>query len=141
MKHNKLLMGSRHLAAPARARVLVVDDDRDILIFVRLVLENEGIDVICAENGSQALELLASNTCAVMITDQNMPLMNGFELAHRARRLKPELTVFMGTGHIYPGIQAQAQSAGIRQVFGKPFNFPHLFAALHEVLNADSIGK
>lgn len=138
MTHNELPTGRRNLTAHTRARVLVVDDDCDILFFVKLVLENEGIGVLCAEDGPQALELLANNACTVMITDQNMPLMDGFELAHRARRLRPGIVIFMGTGHIYPGIQARAQSAGIRQVFGKPFNFPYLFAALNDVLSGET---
>lgn len=143
MEQNEQTTTRCHILAREMTRILVVDDDRDILFFVKLVLENEGINVLCAENGSQALELLAENAFAAMITDQNMPFMDGFELARRARRLRPDIVVFMGTGHIYPGIQAKAQSVGIRQIFGKPFNFPHLFAALNEILpggNLDSTG-
>lgn len=115
-------------------RILVVDDDRDVLIFMKLALESEGLDVTCAEGGEEALELLAERSYGVMLTDQNMPGMDGFELTRLALRIQPELTVFMGTGHIYPGIEARATAAGIREVLGKPFNFQRLFELLIETI-------
>jgi len=113
-----------------RGRILMVDDDRDILFFVKLVLENEGLEVTCAESGEQAMVLLAERPYSVLLTDQNMPGMSGFELAHNARRLWPELTIFMGTGHLYPGINERAAAVGISEVFSKPFNFQRLFDLL-----------
>ncbi|CAG0996848.1 response regulator [Geobacter sp.] len=123
--------GDEPLAGP-HGRILVVDDDRDILFFVKLAFENEGFEVTCAESGEQALELLAERPYSVLLTDQNMPGMSGFELANHARRLWPELTIFMGTGHLYPGITERAAAAGIREVFSKPFDFQRLFDLLRE---------
>ncbi|MBT1076850.1 response regulator [Geobacter grbiciae] len=116
-------------------RILVVDDDRDILIFMKLALESEGIDVTCAERGEDALRLLAERSYGVLLTDQIMPGMDGFELAQHARRLQPELIIFMGTGHLYLGIEERATAVGIREVFGKPFNFQRLFEQLLEALS------
>jgi len=116
--------------ANRQGHILVVDDDRDILFFIKLVLESEGLDVTCAESGEQALELITERPYAVLLTDQNMGGMNGFQLARHARHIQPSLTIFMGTGHLYPGIKERATAAGIRDVFGKPFNFQRLFEIL-----------
>lgn len=120
-----------------QGHILVVDDDRDILFFVKLVLESEGLHVTCAESGEQALELLAERPYAVLLTDQNMPGMDGFQLACHARLTQPALTIFMGTGHLYPGIEERAAAAGIREVFGKPFNFQRLFQILLETVSRE----
>lgn len=120
-----------------QGHILVVDDDRDILFFVKLALESEGLDVTCAESGEQALELLAGRSFAVLLTDQNMPGMDGFQLARHARLTQPTLTIFMGTGHLYPGIEERAAAAGIREVFGKPFNFQRLFEILKETVSRE----
>lgn len=116
-------------------RILIVDDDRDVLLFMKLALESEGIDVTCAGSGEEAMELLVERSYAVLLTDQNMPGMDGFELARHARRAQPELTIFMGTGHLYPGIEERATATGIREVFGKPFDFQRLFKLILEAIS------
>ncbi|MRR08343.1 MAG: response regulator, partial [Deltaproteobacteria bacterium] len=65
--------------ANRHGRILVVDDDRDILFFMKLALESEGLNVTCTDSGEQALELLAERSYSVLLTDQNMPGMDGFE--------------------------------------------------------------
>lgn len=114
-------------------RILAVDDDPDVLYFIRLALENKGFSVSCAESGRDALALLGEHHYTIMLTDLNMPVIDGFELARRARRLQPELTILMGTGQIYPGIHREAVSAGIREVFSKPFDFDRLVRLLRVI--------
>lgn len=111
-------------------RIIVVDDDHDVLFFVRLVLENEGFAVACATSGEQAMETLAAGDYALMLTDLNMPGMDGIELARRARQLRPDLTVIMGTGQASPEVRQRAAEAGISDVFGKPFPFDRLLDRL-----------
>lgn len=111
-------------------RIIVVDDDRDVLFFVRLVLENEGFAVSCAASGEQALSMLEQTDYALMLTDLNMPGMDGVELARRARQLRPALTVIMGTGQASPEVRQRAAAAGIIDVFGKPFAFDKLLNRL-----------
>lgn len=127
--------------ANRHGRILVVDDDRDILFFMKLALESEGLNVTCTDSGEQALELLAERSYSVLLTDQNMPGMDGFELARHALRIQPTLTIFMGTGHPYPGIEERASTVGIREVFGKPFNFQRLFRILIETISHEQSHK
>ena len=138
MNRNQRIKTENTLSRDTGSRILVVDDDRDILIFMKLALESEGLEVTCAERGEEALELLAARSYRVLLTDQNMPGIDGFELARQARRIQPELTVFMGTGHLYPGIEERAAAAGISEVFGKPFNFQRLFKLLLEIVSHPS---
>ncbi|RNC67381.1 MAG: response regulator [Desulfuromonadales bacterium] len=115
-----------------KGHILIVDDDRNVISFLRLALENDGYTISCAECGKQALEMLTKRSFAVMVTDLNMPGMDGFELALLAHGIRQDLTIFMGTGHQYPGIHEQAASVGIRKVFSKPLDFEQLQHALRE---------
>lgn len=79
--------------------VLVVDDDFGVLEAVALMLEELGCEVVSARSGPEALDRLSQNDrIEILITDINMPGMDGHELAHRARHIKPELRVLQLSG-------------------------------------------
>jgi CheY-like chemotaxis protein len=81
------------------ALVLVVDDDEATLDTTAEVLETLGYDVVTAENGSIALEVLRNNPCvSVLFTDIQMPGMGGKELAHIALTLRPGIRVVFTSG-------------------------------------------
>jgi CheY-like chemotaxis protein len=66
---------------PPCKEVLVVDDDQDICLILREVLEAEGCTVIVAHNGQEALRVLEQRRPDVIVLDLMMPVMNGWELA------------------------------------------------------------
>jgi two-component system cell cycle response regulator CpdR len=79
--------------------VLVVDDDPDVLEVIADMLEDLGCNVIRAGSGADALDRLKRNDqISILITDINMPGMDGHELAERATRLRPELKVLQLSG-------------------------------------------
>jgi two-component system cell cycle response regulator CpdR len=79
--------------------VLVVDDDADVLEVMAEMLHDLGCEVISASSGPDALDKLAANKrISILITDINMPDMDGHELAERARRTRPELKVLQLSG-------------------------------------------
>ncbi|MGG5793257.1 response regulator transcription factor [Bacillus nitratireducens] len=65
--------------------ILVVDDDRDIIRFINVNLEQEGFTVFSADNGEEALEVLNNNDVQLAILDVMMPQMDGIELCRRIR--------------------------------------------------------
>jgi len=83
--------------------VLVVDDDPIVLEVLVDLLEDLGCDVISAANGNDALNhLRQKQQISVLITDINMPGMDGHELTQRARRLRPQLKVIQLSGREPP---------------------------------------
>ena len=79
--------------------VLVVDDDPSVLEVVADMLEDLGCNVISADSGADALDHLKRNDqISILITDINMPGMDGHELAERAKRIRPELKVLQLSG-------------------------------------------
>jgi CheY-like chemotaxis protein len=93
-------------AAPApeptgkRHRILIVDDDAIILMNTSALLEDLGHDVIEANSGEEALELLKSGTeIDMLITDQAMPGMTGSELIAAVQADRPDLPIILATGY------------------------------------------
>jgi two-component system, cell cycle response regulator CpdR len=79
--------------------VLVVDDDASVLEIIAGMLEDLGCETISAESGVEALDQLRRNErISILITDINMPGMDGHELAERATRLRPDLKVLQLSG-------------------------------------------
>jgi CheY-like chemotaxis protein len=88
--------------------VLVVDDDPLVLDVTTQMLEDLGCDVVTAGSGREALALLSDNRqIEVLITDLNMPEMDGYELTDQAARRRPDLRILLlsgreGDGHGLP---------------------------------------
>lgn len=83
----------------AQERILVVDDDALILDSIAELLKLEGYEVDSAGVPEQALKMLESNRYNLLLTDVNMPNVNGFELLKLVRRKHPETVVVLITGY------------------------------------------
>ena len=83
-----------------KQKVLVVDDDEDVRDIAVVTLELQGYEVLCAADGNEALTSLRKHRdIRLLLTDIVMPGMNGFELAHRAKQLRPDLAVIYTSGY------------------------------------------
>lgn len=108
--------------------ILLVDDDLLTLDLLRECFRQLGLNVHCAENGFDALQMMQKSTFALMFTDLQMPGMDGLELALKARVLAPDLRIVMCTGAQTPEICERADKAGITRVLRKPFPFMEILA-------------
>src|SRR5919199_103737 len=80
--------------------VLVVDDDEELRELTAEVLSGLGLRVICAADAADALHLIeADDDISLLFTDVRMPGMHGFELARRARAVRPALKIIYATGY------------------------------------------
>jgi DNA-binding response OmpR family regulator len=66
-------------------RILIVDDDPDVRTLYRLILHQEGLDVIEAEGGQEALDIIRNEMPALVLLDIMMPDMDGYEVCRRLR--------------------------------------------------------
>lgn len=109
--------------------VLLVDDDEDVLDVIAGMLEDLGCNVIRASSGAEALELLESNDqISILITDINMPGMDGHELAERAARRRPSLKVLQLSGR-------ERRRDGYPMI-NKPFSEEDLFRVMRQTTGA-----
>ena len=116
---------------------LVVDDDQYMLSIVKQILECEGIKAYCVASGEEALWKIKEEPFLLMITDLNMPGMNGLELAQKARQIAPHMPIIMSTGNISPGISCLAKEIGIMEVLAKPFHPDKFLEIVKDVMGIE----
>jgi CheY-like chemotaxis protein len=96
--------GLLRVAAVAQSamKILVVDDDPDVLTVASMTLAADGYEVLSAHNGSEALEILQANRDVdLLFTDIVMPgSIDGFDLAERAKQMRPGLRVLYSSGYL-----------------------------------------
>lgn len=105
-------------------RVLIVDDSAYARRFIRRVLESLGIGTFCeAENGREAVALLDQDYVDLVVTDYNMPEMDGRELVEhiRQRSWQRSVPVLMVTSESDQGRLAAVEDAGVSGICDKPF--------------------
>jgi two-component system cell cycle response regulator len=108
--------------APSRGRVLVVDDSRLVRAMVANIVRNGGFEADEAEDGGRALALLATKVYDVVITDLNMPGMDGFEVLAGVHRASPNVEVIVLTGALAQDVSCavRALRLGAHDYLAKP---------------------
>jgi two-component system chemotaxis response regulator CheY len=110
----------------AAPNVLIVEDDAATRRLYKFMLTNGGYPVIEAEDGMAALEQLARHHCDLVITDMNMPRMDGMELIQAIRRDYNDVYVILITAFGTPDTEKQARRIGANDYLAKPFDFEEL---------------
>jgi diguanylate cyclase (GGDEF)-like protein len=108
-------------AADESAEILVVDDDPDVRIFVRAVLESDGHQVIEAQSGDEAIDRLRLRRPSLVLLDVMMPAMDGFAAVHAIKSEPgPFVPVILLTALDDPASRARGIAAGADEVLAKP---------------------
>jgi putative two-component system response regulator len=113
-------------------RVLIADDDEIALMVLEEALVNAGYEVITARNGSEVLNIVRAGGCRVVVSDWEMPEMNGLQLcqAIRAENLPGYVYIILLTGHNTPDERVAGLRAGADEFVGKPYNIAELVARI-----------
>ena len=116
-----------------RLRILVIDDDADIRLLLRELLERAGYTVDEAEDGKTGLRHLFSNAPSLVILDVTMPDMDGYQTLERIRDLS-EVPVLMLTARTQELEKVRGLSAGADDYVAKPFGRQELLARVQALL-------
>ncbi|MEW6602187.1 MAG: response regulator [Nitrospirota bacterium] len=114
-------------------RILVVDDDILLLDTVNKGLSLRGYQCETATSATIALELLSKDSFDFMIIDIILPDMNGLELTAKVKRIRPDMTIIVITGHIEDFPYDQAIEAGASDFIKKPFSLKELLSRIQRV--------
>ncbi len=122
------------------ARVLVADDEDSMRALVARAIAMDGHDITTAADGAEALELLGSAQTAfdLLLTDIQMPVMDGIALALTAARDFPDLTILLMTGFADQRERASGLNAIAHDVISKPFSVTDIRAAVADALASRS---
>ncbi len=121
-------------------RILLVDDQPDMMETIPRVFERLGYEVKAVTSGNEALECFVADPTLfdLVITDQTMPHLTGLELAKRISGIRPEIPIILYTGFSEKVTAAAVQSAGIREVLLKPVQIQQWAQTFHRVMKTVS---
>ena len=120
-------------------KILIVDDDYEIVDSLRYALEDQGYTVIIARDGNQGLALAEREEPDLMILDMMMPTRSGFLVLEKLRRTRETLLpVIMITGNEGSRHKAYAELLGVSDYIRKPFAMDRLLQSVADLLGQSS---
>ena len=117
-----------------KAKILVVDDEASARTALELFLKRQGYEVVLAENGVEALESWAENPPDVVVTDLDMPQMNGMDLLQKLREKDATLSVVVVTSMTDVDAAVRAMRAGAEDYLTKPVDLDALEVTIERAL-------
>jgi CheY-like chemotaxis protein len=119
-------------------KILIADDEDSMRQLVARAIAMDGHETVTAQDGAEALEILTRENGAfdLLLTDIQMPVMDGIALALSAARDFPDLTILLMTGFADQRERASNLNALVHDVVTKPFSVADIRTAVAEALAA-----
>ncbi len=117
-------------------KVLVVDDDKTTRKMISLILKTKGYEVVTAENGIEALQKLGLEKINLILTDMNMPYMDGIEFIKQVRA-NPDISsipIVMITTEADEDEKRRAYEAGVDDYLVKPTNAEQISESMKKIV-------
>ncbi len=131
-----------------RQRILVVDDEKMLLILAGELLRGAGYNVVTAQSGFECLDLFRASPRQfdLVLLDLSMPLMDGEETFNRLRALRPDVRVLLCTGFVQQERLNHMLEAGLLGFLQKPVGSQQYLAAvrtalLHQAMGSDHVSN
>jgi DNA-binding response OmpR family regulator len=121
----------------ATAKIVLIEDDRDISSTITAVLENAGYEVLTAPNGIEGRNLIETHAPELVITDMMMPRMGGFPVLEYLSEKENPPKVIMITANDGSRHKAYAEMLGVCDYLRKPFAMDVLLETIERVLSAE----
>ena len=119
-------------------RILLVDDQEGVRLAIRLLLQVDDHEVCEAASGAEAFDRFSNAAFDLVITDYDMPGMQGNELARNIKRVLPSQPVIMITAFIE---EVATRQNPVDAVLGKPFSFSDLRQTIAQVLQTGPLSQ
>ena len=118
------------------SRVLIVDDEESMCLLVARAIAMDGHEIAIAADGAEALDILSgpNGSFDLLLTDIQMPIMDGIALALTAARDFPQLTILLMTGFADQRERAFGLNAIAHDVISKPFSVADIRTAVADAL-------
>jgi DNA-binding response OmpR family regulator len=117
-------------------RVLIVDDDRDVLAIIKQALQAEGALTQCVSDGITAVHIADNDPPDLLVLDMMLPKRSGFLVLERVKTLDPPPVVIMVTANEGKRHQAYAETLGVDAYMHKPLRLEKLIVTAADLLDA-----
>ena len=117
--------------------VLLIDDEELVITISELMLKELGYKVLKAHNGYEGLQLFEAHKTEIdlIISDLEMPKMNGNEVLKKLRKIDPEIKVLLSSGSLTDADEQYIIDKGFDGFLQKPYNLDALCGKISEILN------
>ena len=117
-------------------QILLVDDERNLVYYTKLFLEDQGYEVLTAHDGKEALEVLEKQRPDLMVLDVAMPRMSGWDVLKHMQEdpEKADIPVLMLTARSEDADKAKGWELGITWYQSKPFELDELAMVIERIL-------
>jgi len=125
-------------AAYERAKTILLIDDEEIVINTsEMMLKSLGYKVIKAHSGFEGLQLFEENKSKIdlIISDFEMPKMNGKEVMNKLRKIDPQIKVMLSSGALNDEDEKEVRNEGFNGFIKKPYNMNTLCIKMAEIIN------
>ncbi|MFN9069223.1 MAG: sigma-54-dependent transcriptional regulator [Bdellovibrionales bacterium] len=122
-----------------KPRILVVDDEESIREFLEIMLKKEGYEITLAEDGAKAKEVLAKKSFDMIISDLQMPNMNGIELLKHVKDSSPDTVFMMITAFGTTETAVEAMKMGAYDYITKPFKIDEVRLNITNALRSKNL--
>jgi hypothetical protein len=118
-------------------KCLLVDDNKDVLIYLKRILFDTGITVFTARSGAEAIEFVTNNPdINVVLLDMQMPEMNGIEATKHIKKIRKELPIIAQTAFIFEDDKDIILEAGCDACLIKPIRKEHLLTVMSSFIKS-----
>jgi DNA-binding NtrC family response regulator len=124
-----------------KGRLLIVDDERAILLALRGLFTKEGYEVETAESGEEGLDKVRTGLFHVIITDLSMKGVSGLDLLRRVREIDPACAVLMITAYGNQRIAVEVMKSGAEDYLPKPFDNDELRLKVRKVMETQLLRR
>jgi DNA-binding response OmpR family regulator len=123
----------------AKPKVLIVDDETDVVEFIARTLQTEGFDVVCAYDGIGALDLVDSERPDLVVLDIMMPMMSGYEVCEQMKSnpQTQDIPIICVSSAHTPDARALSLRVGAATLIVKPFRPAELIAQVRRYLKKE----
>jgi CheY-like chemotaxis protein len=121
IKNEKKTAAHANAGQGTKGRALVVEDNKNVQHVLSIMLYSMGFEVALAGNGLEALTVFLDSSFDLVITDLQMPLMDGSTLAHYIKEMSPSTPIVLLTGADRETVWNRAKNESVDSVIFKPF--------------------
>jgi len=124
-----------------KGRILIVEDEKSMREVLRILLEEEGYEIIAASNGIEGMEYLGGDIFDLVVTDIKMPKADGFEVLKKVKELSPSTIVIMITAFGTTESTIEAMKLGAYDYIHKPFKIDEIRLIIQKAFERKNLGE
>ena len=126
-----------NFSSEQKKTILLIDDEETVINISEMMLKRLGYSVIKAHNGYDGLKLFKENKSKIdlVISDLEMPKMNGKELMDKLRKIEPQIKIMLSSGALTDADEKNVMNKGFNGFLKKPYNMNTLCEKMAEIIN------